>query len=394
MELVQYFNLLRRWFWVLILGFVLGGVGGYMGSQYQTPVYSAASKIMVGGPLQGGSQPDINSYNAQQLALTYVQLIVTHPFIDSVSERLNYPVSFQNVTAQLLPNTQIIQIKVEDQNPTHAMEVANMVDNILIERNESLQAGRFASNEANLKTQIDQVQKEIASLQGDIGKISEQNIQNQTEQVKAQIIPLQDEVTKLQQEIALINVKSPTNEQKATMVEKQSRLNEIQPLLEQYQQVYNNLLILGQTGSTTDKNNIQLTQLQSTLNVYQQLYINLLSSMETVRLSRMQSTPVVTQIEPASLPLSPIRPKPVTNSLIAAALGLMIATGAVLLIEYLEDTVKTPEQVEKLLGLSVLGYIADVPGSKNEQRNLYVSSQPRSPVSEAGQLLCPAEPTP
>ncbi len=394
MELMQYVGIVRRWAWLLLLGLVLGCIAGYLYSITQTPIYETSTKLMVGGSQQTGGQYDyMSAYNAQQLALTYVELLKTKPLLDSVSQRVGYPIG--TVSAQLMNNTQIIQIQVQDKNAAHAMEVANAVVTVMIGQNENLQAGRYTANETNLQAQIDQVQKQIATLQGSMTNISQQSVQQQIDQVQAQIAPLQEEKTKLDQDIAALKtqiaaITFPTAEQQQqinnknkTIIEEQNRIEQIQPLLAQYQQVYTNLVVLGKAGQSGSESSIQLAQLQSTVNVYQQLYINLLNSLETVRLSRMQNTPTVNQIEPATVPTSPISPKPVTNTATAGAVGLMLAAGIVFLVEYLDDTVKTPEQVEEALGLTILGYVADVPKVKGEDRGLYVHTQPRSPLAEA-----------
>jgi polysaccharide biosynthesis transport protein len=61
----------------------------------------------------------------------------------------------------------------------------------------------------------------------------------------------------------------------------------------------------------------------------------------------------------------------------------MLAGGVVFLVEYLDDTIKTPEQVEQTLQLAVIGYVADVQKTKVVDRGMYVSSQPRSPIAES-----------
>jgi len=397
MEIMHYLDLLRRWYWLLLLGLVLGILSGYFFSAAQTPVYSATTKLMVGGSQQVGTQyVNMNISSAQQLALTYVELLKTRPLLDRVAERLGVPV--EDISAQLLLNTQVIQIEVKDKSSQHAMDIANTAVTVLIEQNETLQAGRYATTESSLQTQVEQVQKQISSLQGDISKISQENIQEQLDQIQAQIVPLQTESTNLQKEISVLETQNasyrlPTLEQKdqiannnALIIEKKNRLAQIQPLITQYQQVYSNLLVLGQSGNNGTQSSIQLNQLQSTLNVYQQLYLNLLSSLETVRLSRMQNTPTVTQIEPAKLPENPVSPRPLNNAAMAGAVGLMLAAGVIFLIEYLDDTIKSPEQAEQL-GISVLGYIAEMPKPKVDDHGLYVASQPRSPVAEAFRSL-------
>lgn len=62
-------------------------------------------------------------------------------------------------------------------------------------------------------------------------------------------------------------------------------------------------------------------------------------------------------LDSAQLPTSPDSPKPMLNMAIAFFLGLMVSVGAVFLMEYLDNTVKTPEDIEKLLDIPVIGTI-------------------------------------
>jgi capsular exopolysaccharide synthesis family protein len=120
--------------------------------------------------------------------------------------------------------------------------------------------------------------------------------------------------------------------------------------------------------------------------LYQQIYINLLNSLETIRLARLQNTPNIVQIEPASVPDQPIRPRTMMNTVLASVVGLMLAAGMVFLFEHLDDTLKTPDEVERALGIPVLGFIAEMQ-YKGKGDEIYVARQPRSPVSEAFRSL-------
>lgn len=57
---------------------------------------------------------------------------------------------------------------------------------------------------------------------------------------------------------------------------------------------------------------------------------------------------------------APSSPNPLLNIAIAAVLGLMIGVGIAFLLEYLDNTVKTEQDIEKLLGLPVLGAITTI----------------------------------
>ncbi|NLK86635.1 MAG: hypothetical protein GX279_03980 [Clostridiaceae bacterium] len=62
-------------------------------------------------------------------------------------------------------------------------------------------------------------------------------------------------------------------------------------------------------------------------------------------------------IDKAELPMFPVSPNKRMNYLVGIILGLAIGVGIIFLIEFLDDTVKTPEDVQKYTGLTVIGTI-------------------------------------
>ncbi|EGW37802.1 Wzz/FepE/Etk N-terminal domain-containing protein [Desulfosporosinus sp. OT] len=65
----------------------------------------------------------------------------------------------------------------------------------------------------------------------------------------------------------------------------------------------------------------------------------------------------VSIVDTAVTPDKPVKPNKTLNILIAFVVGLMAAVGLAFLLEYLDNTIKTSEDVEKLLGIPVLGVI-------------------------------------
>lgn len=62
-------------------------------------------------------------------------------------------------------------------------------------------------------------------------------------------------------------------------------------------------------------------------------------------------------IETAKLPVAAISPNKKMNIVIAFILGFMISMGLVFLLEYLDNTIKTKEQLENELDIPVVGII-------------------------------------
>lgn len=75
---------------------------------------------------------------------------------------------------------------------------------------------------------------------------------------------------------------------------------------------------------------------------------------------------------------SPVKPRPALNMAIAMVVGLMAGVGMAFLLEYLDNTIKTEQDIEKLLGLPVLGAIPVM--AESDQRGIPNTRDKRRPA--------------
>lgn len=91
----------------------------------------------------------------------------------------------------------------------------------------------------------------------------------------------------------------------------------------------------------------------------------------------------VNVVDYANLPEKPSSPKTKRNIIIGALLGFILAIGIITVVYILDDTIKTPDDIEKYLGLSVLGsipYDENEDTSKKKRKN----KKSRKKVSSSG----------
>lgn len=62
-------------------------------------------------------------------------------------------------------------------------------------------------------------------------------------------------------------------------------------------------------------------------------------------------------IDKAEVPINPVKPRPMLNMAIAGVLGVMASVFLVFVLEYMNNTVKTPSDIERYLELPVIGMI-------------------------------------
>jgi non-specific protein-tyrosine kinase len=136
------------------------------------------------------------------------------------------------------------------------------------------------------------------------------------------------------------------------------------------------------TGRTAVQD-AELSTLEGRLVTLRSTYATLLSY------SSNNVSNLLSVVEPAVAPDAPVSPRPLLNTLLAAALGLLIAVGVVAIAEYLDDSIKSPDQVLDVTGLTTLGMIARMKGdrARNEIYRLAVLLYPRSGIAEAYRTL-------
>lgn len=153
-----------------------------------------------------------------------------------------------------------------------------------------------------------------------------------------------------------------------------------------------NAEIDGLNGSRTADEEIRLSQLREELAQYQSSYTSLLGRYEDLRLAELQSTDSITVVDEAVQPNNPIRPRILVNTLLAAIVGGMLALGLIFAVEYLDDRIRTPQDLQSILDVPILGTVARM-GSRrrrqqlNREESLIVSTQPRHPIAESYRRL-------
>ena len=132
----------------------------------------------------------------------------------------------------------------------------------------------------------------------------------------------------------------------------QNDINLSQKLVQTYTEIIKSLTILNPVIEELDLD-LTANQLLNKISV---------SQVNETEIIKIDSTSV---LDEAVLPMMPLSQNKATKIAIAGILGLMVSVGLVFLMEYLDRSVKTPDEVESLLGVPVLGVI---PKSKVERK--------------------------
>ncbi len=430
-DLRYYLGLVWRYLWLIILALVLGIGAGYGISRLQSPVYEAKTQVMVTRSSSQQSVTDLTqALNTQQLTQTYAEILSQDWLRQIVSQRTGVEITKDQIKIKTTTNAPIIYISVEHSDPGTAVKIADTLVEVLIEQNNLIQAGRYSEAEESLNLQISEMEKKIADVQAELEKSREttyrqqlQDAQNNIETARSKLFEILEQLAQVkaigtteQAQFLLQNAQaqrdyllgqgdsaSEQNSQKIQDLEQyirwltpltqpgaiqstidnlEKQRDEQQALLASYQEAYNRLLNTNVAEITSQ----DIKELENTLSLYQQIYLNLLSNRENVRLQKLQNMPNVVQIFRAIPSDAPIRPRPLLNMGIGAAIGLFLALAIIFLRDALDTTVHSKEDIERKVGLPVLGMIAKIEDTRDASQP-YVDYKPRSPIAETFRKL-------
>lgn len=138
--------------------------------------------------------------------------------------------------------------------------------------------------------------------------------------------------------------------------------------------------------AVTPEEQADLSRLETRLKEAQIRYTDAFNKVNDLQVSQALESSNLIQIEAAQVNRNPIRPLTVTNVMLASIVGGILALAIIFLVNYLDDTIKSPHEVSADTGLSTLGTIAMIKG-ENPSDRLIAANSPRDPISEAYRVL-------
>ena len=316
LDLRQYFRLLKKWIWLIVLGGILGAGAGWVVSILTVPVYQSTVTLLIS---QGSTVQDYNSIlTSQRAATTYVEQIKSPVVHEQVAKELGIPLTLSgklpaDVTVQLVRDTQLIRVSVEDTDPARAQAIANQIAKVFNDQNNAFQLQRYRVAQDDIDRQVADARKKIDETQKSLAPLGDAN----------------DPKT--------ISAPEFVRTERARLT-------------------------------------MEMTTLQTQYSV-------LLKSAQDVRLTASRYMDTVTVSTPADLPRFPVRPRTTINLLIGLAIGIMLGLGIAFLVEYLDDSIKSSEDVTRVLELSTIGNVVRFP--KDAQGPLVALTSPSAPYVEA-----------
>ena len=112
--------------------------------------------------------------------------------------------------------------------------------------------------------------------------------------------------------------------------------------------------------NTLPDKELRLVQLMRDKEVNENIYLMLLQKREEARIAEAERIGNIRIIDPAKVPMDPVKPRKTLNLILGLILGSVMGIGLAFVLEYLDNSVKTVEEAEQISELSVLGTIPQI----------------------------------
>ena len=169
MNLKPYVNIIQRRKWAVILTVIVVLAATALGTINQKPIYTASTTLRVAASVGGSLNNSEYMYNIQ-LMNTYVKIATSRPVLDQIKTQLGIK-TLPDITAEVIPNTELIKITVKSKNPANASIIANTLTDILIAESNKLYVGGGTNLQAVLEKQLAKAESDLEQARKEYEKI-------------------------------------------------------------------------------------------------------------------------------------------------------------------------------------------------------------------------------
>jgi succinoglycan biosynthesis transport protein ExoP len=281
MDIRNYIAILWRRKWVIAVTTVITATIALIGTLRATPIYTASTTLRVFTAATGSIDwIEYNIHYADRLMNTYAELATSGPVLENLMRKLGLDEAPQ-IGVQVVLDTELIKVTVQDPSPILAREAANALAEILVAQSKELYSGGTKPAQEILGEQFAQVEEEL----------------NQA-----------------RKEYETLAAESPQDSERIVAVSRSIELK-------------------------------------------QEIYATLLQQYERSRATEAMRANTLSIVEPAATPWAPSKPRKMMNMALGFMVGLAGGVGLAFLIEHLDTTLYTTEQIEETTALSTLAKV-------------------------------------
>jgi polysaccharide biosynthesis transport protein len=327
--------------------------------------------------------PDLAAIAANSLASNYIQ-----ESLDSHWEAME---KARDWLAQQLDDLKIALEKSEDELQRYAEANSLAFLESDTGNTENIANGRLRQLQDELtKAQADRYQKESVFRlvqTGDYSSVPGTEDNTLLQNLALRLSDLETERARLGTTFAanyprVLQVQNQTNEVRKALASEQRRMadriaNDYEAAVRREALVQRALVAQQNQANEVAVKTVQYNILKREVDTNKQLYDALLTRLKEAGVSAGLKASPIRIVDSAVPPTVPVKPRVVLNLSLALALGTCCAVGIAFLQEHLDNTLKTPDDVERILHLPSLALIPAFKSLNGHPRGVYGLPSPR-----------------
>lgn len=322
LELRRVMDAVLKRWWFIVIMVVVTATMGYILTKRQTPVYQATTTVLVGQSIELSQLDRVDIQTSEALVQTYVEMAQREPVLDGVVQTLKLNETWQDLRKQ---------VDVQPVSGTQLIE-------IVVESDSPDTARSIADEVAN---QLLLISPESSTQTTGSNAVQEFNSE--------QLISLQERILNGQKKLAELESEIENASSEVELVALQNEKANLESLIVDWERNYAELLPFASAGPAKEPNRL-------------------------------------TVIEAAYSDNTQIRPNIKLNTLLGGALGLVLAAGIIFLLEFLDETYRSADDLFQSEGLEVLGSVGRIKGKKYSDK-IITRLAPFSPLAESYRII-------
>jgi len=370
LNLYDYWRIVKKRRWIILLTIIttLGSVAVY--TNLQTPVYQSAATVkvepalailglspeqMAGGfDLYMALNTEVKIIKSALVAeRTALKLKTIHGGIDEVAKAAIISSIQGKLSAERVGDTNLITITALSSDPTETAQLANMTAEVYIEK--GIEDRNRRARELRQFVEFQLIDAELKL------KNSEDGLRKYTEKTRSKGIGSYIATRLLDLQARKSDLLKKYTDQHPEVARIDQQIDSIEGQMKQL---------------PTEE--LELARLLREVKINEELYTLLTKRLKEAQISEADHVQSAFVVTPATVPVKPIKPNRLMNMSVGAFMGVFLGFIFALVMENLDTSIGTIEDVEKYLSLPVLGIIPHMEPDGNRKK-LWSKSSPAGP---------------
>ena len=392
-HLQDYLQVIFRRRGIIVTFFIVLVVTVLIGSLKQTPIYEATATLMIERrsprviSVQEVTPMGPSDYHAyKDYYETQYKLIKSRTLLGKVADSLGLKADnphkgaavqklLKVVKVNPVKNSQLVKISAEDPEPQMAARLANTVAEEYITQN--LERNISATNEAArwLAKRIEEQRQKLRDSELALQKYREEHNISILPQITADdaIEDIKAEYARLQAQLA--NYTQRYTDEHPRVIELKAQIDSLRNKIQ------------GLEDVDTGKESMEYRVLEREVQSNKRMYEILLTRLKETDLSSNLNVNNISIIDRAEVPEKPVKPRVMLNMILAVMVGVVGGIGLGFFVDYLDTTIKSPEDIKEILESHFLGAIPDIEQEDELKRDKIMQIESNSPIAEAYRSL-------